>query len=200
MMTARVAGLVLRTGDKHLTARFYKELGLAAREHEHGGPKHYEVGPLSEDCVLEIYQASERISKDTLMLEVASIKAALLVAGRFGIKLCTELKEVGDARFVYITDPDGRYVMLIERKQKLNAATSASLRELRERVRMTQANLAAKLGCTQASVSMVERSQNVRLSTLHKVVAALGGRLDVFVRIGGETVALRSPEPGDDQS
>ncbi len=57
-MTARIAGIVLRANDKHRTAQFYLKLGLVPREHQHGGPMHYEVSPLSPQCAVEIYQKS----------------------------------------------------------------------------------------------------------------------------------------------
>ena len=57
-MAARVAGFILRAADRHDTARFYASLGLSTREHEHGGPRHYEVGSQSSGAVVEVYQRS----------------------------------------------------------------------------------------------------------------------------------------------
>lgn len=115
-MIAHIAGFVLRSKDRHLTARFYAELGLSTHDHEHGGPRHYETGPLSEDFVVEVYQASEHFPGDALMLEVSSIEHSLEVSARFGVQIRTSLRDLGEVKIIYITDPDGRDVMLIEKK------------------------------------------------------------------------------------
>ncbi len=115
-MPTRIAGVALRAGNKHTTAEFYEKLGLAPHEHQHGGPKHYEVLPLSPTIVVEIYQSSTNYPTDTIMLEVDSIDAALFVAASFNIEKKSEIKETPDGRLVYITDPDGRAVMLIENR------------------------------------------------------------------------------------
>ncbi len=115
-MAAQIAGYVLRAQDRHVTARFYTELGLNTTEHQHGGPKHYEMGPLADGCVAEVYQWSESFPHDALMLNVDSISTAIGVAEKYGIKPETELRESSDMKFVYIKDPDGRSLMLIESK------------------------------------------------------------------------------------
>jgi hypothetical protein len=113
---ARIAGFVLRSTNKHLTAAFYKDLGLIVEEEQHGGPKHYEVGPLSDAAVVEIYQSSQQFPHDTLMLEVESLQLALEVALRHGVAPTCDIKDTPDMRFVYVTDPDARPLMLIEKK------------------------------------------------------------------------------------
>jgi hypothetical protein len=115
-MLTQVAGFVLRAKDRHLTARFYSELGLITHEHQHGGPKHYEMNPLAEGCIVEVYTASELFQCDALMLNVASIATALEVAAKYDIAPQTNSRETADMKFVYIKDPDGRVVMLIEKK------------------------------------------------------------------------------------
>jgi hypothetical protein len=50
------------------------------------------------------------------MLNVDSIESALLVVAKFNIQATTDVRDTGDAKFAYITDPDGRPVMLIEKK------------------------------------------------------------------------------------
>ena len=113
-MPSRIAGVVLRAADRHATARFYARLGLTANEHEHGGPKHYEIGPPSETFVLEAYLKSESFPRDAVMVEVDSIDAALAGLAEFGTRPRTAPKVAGDMKFVYVNDPDGRDVMLIE--------------------------------------------------------------------------------------
>lgn len=115
-MATTVAGFILRAADRQETARFYAELGLRANEHQHGGPIHHEVGPMSDECVMEVYIRSPAFSQDALMLNVDSIEAALNVVAGFGIQAAMDVRDMGDAKFVYIADPDGRPVMLIEKK------------------------------------------------------------------------------------
>jgi hypothetical protein len=114
-MPSRIAGVVLRAADRHVTARFYAQLGLAAREHEHGGPKHYEIGPPSETFVVEAYSKSSAFPSDAVMVEVDSIDAALRAVEQFEIRPMAAAKNAGEFRFVYVADPDGRPVMLIEK-------------------------------------------------------------------------------------
>lgn len=70
-----------------------------------------------------------------------------------------------------------------EERQERNAERAAAmlaamdLAELRGILGMTQEELAAKLSITQPNVSRVERRQDMLISTLRGVVAALGGEL-----------------------
>lgn len=77
------------------------------------------------------------------------------------------------------------------------------LGELRQGRKVTQKELAEKLGMTQANVSRIEREDDVRLSTLEKYAAALGGRLEIHVIfgndefvVGPEGVGRAEPPPG----
>jgi transcriptional regulator with XRE-family HTH domain len=45
---------------------------------------------------------------------------------------------------------------------------------------VTQRELAEKMGVRQASVSGFEKREDIQLSTLKRIVAALGGRLQIF--------------------
>lgn len=114
-MNESVSGIVLRAKDKYVTALFYSEIGLVIKPHQHGGPEHYEMGPVSKGFVVEIYQASDKFSKDALMLEVESLQTSLKIARQFGLYPITTEKQTSDMKFVYIRDPDGRDLMLIEK-------------------------------------------------------------------------------------
>ncbi len=115
-MVASIAGMVFRAANRHETARFYAELGLGVYEHQHGGPLHYEVAPMSDEIVLEIYLRSPVFARDALMINVDSIEVALEVASRFQIEAKMPVRDTEDSKFVYINDPDGRDVLLIQKK------------------------------------------------------------------------------------
>jgi len=57
------------------------------------------------------------------------------------------------------------------------------LRELREAVGKAQAKIAATLRIKQPSVSKIERQTDMYLSTLRSYVEAIGGELDLVVRL-----------------
>jgi DNA-binding XRE family transcriptional regulator len=55
---------------------------------------------------------------------------------------------------------------------------------------LTQEEIAHVLGTTQASVSRLERRDDLHLSTLRRYVAALGGELEITARFPDATVRL----------
>jgi transcriptional regulator with XRE-family HTH domain len=77
------------------------------------------------------------------------------------------------------------------RRARVDAHKAAMLGELRRRLDLTQVALADRLEVTQENVSHIERGEaDVRLSTLSRYVAALGGRLELRAAFADETVAL----------
>ena len=61
------------------------------------------------------------------------------------------------------------------------------LAELRKLEGVTQVELAEKLGIKQPAVSQLEQSDDMQVSTLQRIVKALGGVLEITVRLpGGE--------------
>lgn len=65
-----------------------------------------------------------------------------------------------------------------------------ALTELRERQRLTQREMAATLGVSQANISRIEHEEDLYLSTLRGYVEALGGRLEINVVFPDETITL----------
>jgi hypothetical protein len=114
---SHIIGFIMRAAGRHATARFYQILGLTTDEHEHGGPLHYEVGPIGEKLVLEVYKSSPSFPSDAVMICVDSLEHATRAVSLLGIQPRTEIREVMGMRFVYVRDPDGRDVMLIEKKE-----------------------------------------------------------------------------------
>lgn len=58
-------------------------------------------------------------------------------------------------------------------------AAAIELNELRRARRLTQEELARRLGIRQANVSKMERRLDMRVSTLREVVEAMGGELRI---------------------
>ncbi len=76
-------------------------------------------------------------------------------------------------------------------KSGLNAVIAGHhLAELRKSLGMTQADMGKILGVTQSRVSDIERgrSTTIELETLRAYAAALGGEVEVTVRIGPHTI------------
>ncbi len=74
-----------------------------------------------------------------------------------------------------------------ERQAKIERLTEelveevATLRELRKKQKLTQADIAQLLGIKQENVSRLERRNNIHLSTLKDYIHALGGKLHLVV-------------------
>ena len=61
------------------------------------------------------------------------------------------------------------------------------LAELRKLEGVTQTELAEKLGIKQPAISQLEQQDDMQISTLQRIVKALGGVLEITVRLpGGE--------------
>jgi transcriptional regulator with XRE-family HTH domain len=64
-------------------------------------------------------------------------------------------------------------------REVAKAEAAIELKNLRKARRLTQEELARRLGIRQANVSKMERRGNMHLSTLRQVVEAMGGELRV---------------------
>ncbi|MHB9858305.1 helix-turn-helix domain-containing protein [Streptomyces sp. YIM S03343] len=78
------------------------------------------------------------------------------------------------------------------RKRKARTATEAyvlgyHLREIREERGLSQAEVAASVGISQARVSQIERGEIHNLETMRTYAAALGARLTVSIEYGDRT-------------
>lgn len=79
------------------------------------------------------------------------------------------------------------------RKQAARTATEAyvlgyHLREIREEQGLTQAQVAASVGISQARVSQIERGEIHNLETMRTYAAALGARITVSIEYGNRTI------------
>jgi DNA-binding Xre family transcriptional regulator len=68
------------------------------------------------------------------------------------------------------------------------------LAELRRRRGFTQVHLSKLLGITQSDLSKLERRHDLRLSTLRRYVAALGGRLRLVADFPDDHFEVEQPE------
>jgi DNA-binding transcriptional regulator YiaG len=64
------------------------------------------------------------------------------------------------------------------------------LAEMRRAAEITQAELAASLGVSQARVSKIEHGENSGIEVVRAYIHALGGHLDVIASIGDQTWRL----------
>lgn len=65
-----------------------------------------------------------------------------------------------------------------------------ALDELRAALSLTQEHLAETLGVKQSSISKIIRGQNMYISTLDKVIKAMGGDLEIFVALPNGKIKL----------
>jgi len=65
------------------------------------------------------------------------------------------------------------------------------LRDLREHAGLTQAQVAKAAEMTQSELSRAEHRDDWKLSTLLRIVHAMGGELEVVANVNGERVVLR---------
>jgi len=73
--------------------------------------------------------------------------------------------------------PAKRRAKIAKRAEEL-----ATLKDLRQAVKRTQDDLAARLGVGQDTVSRIERRSDMLLSTLRRYVEATGGSLELVAR------------------
>lgn len=66
-----------------------------------------------------------------------------------------------------------------------------SLRRLRERLAVTQVELAAIMGVAQGDISRLERREDALVSSLQRYVKALGGELELVATVAGERLAVK---------
>jgi len=76
----------------------------------------------------------------------------------------------------------------LARRRKIDAKVKAELTclmlaELRKAENLSQRDLASRLGVSQPAVAKMESQDDVQLSTLQRLVAALGGSLEVIARL-----------------
>ena len=80
-------------------------------------------------------------------------------------------------------------------QKKINKRVSDSveeivLGEMRKIAGYTQVELASKMGVSQSALSQLEKNKNIQMSTLAKLVKAIGGELEVNVKYKGKELRI----------
>jgi hypothetical protein len=92
-----------------------------------------------------------------------------------------------------------RMVQLILTGGQTRPPAAVRLAELRRLRELSQAEVAGRAGIKQAAMARIEGRGDILLSTLHRVVSAMGGRLTIRVEFpdgtGRELTGLTSPPP-----
>ncbi len=65
------------------------------------------------------------------------------------------------------------------------------LAELRKHRGLTQKELAAALGITQPSLSKIENQEDMQISTLRRLIEALGGELEIIAHLPKGDIRIR---------
>ncbi len=79
-----------------------------------------------------------------------------------------------------------KHVQEVARREAEEALLTMALGEFRKQAGLTQAALAKRMGISQPSVASLEGRKDLRVSTLHRLVAACGGRLQVTAKLPGK--------------
>jgi transcriptional regulator with XRE-family HTH domain len=65
------------------------------------------------------------------------------------------------------------------------------LAEIRKNVGLTQEDLAAQLGIKQPTLSKLESQDDMQVSTLRRLIEALGGELELIAHLPGGDIRIR---------
>lgn len=85
-----------------------------------------------------------------------------------------------DETFKSLENVQRRITEVVTNNERTTPPLGVLLSRLRELRGYTQEELASKLGVRQATVSGVERREDIQFSTLRRVIKALGGSLEIF--------------------
>jgi transcriptional regulator with XRE-family HTH domain len=88
--------------------------------------------------------------------------------------------------------PQDRRERIEDRAQRL--LVEMALQELRQQRGLTQQQLAERLELQQAAVSKMENQDDIHISTLRRIVAAMGGRLKLVAAFPDAEVVINQFE------
>ena len=95
----------------------------------------------------------------------------------------------------FYPDPADKAAIAAGMKQLRAEQRAFRLAEMRHRLGITQAQVAARMGITQGRVSAIEHAKpgTTELRTLAAYVEALGGRLEIIADFGDQRLAFIEP-------
>lgn len=83
-----------------------------------------------------------------------------------------------------------RILEVLEKGMRTQPPREVALRRLREAKHISQVELAELMGVRQATISKMERQTDMNVSTLKRMIAALGGTLEIRARFLDHTVTI----------
>ncbi|RKI70346.1 helix-turn-helix domain-containing protein [Corallococcus sp. AB049A] len=110
----------------------------------------------------------------------------------FGVSAALE-DGYGEGPEEIFTDPEAtssRVIDLLSHRTYTRPPDAVLLRELRSLSRMTQAEIAQRLGIAQGAVSRMERRRDMSVLTLRRLIGAMGGQLDLVARFKDKSVRI----------
>jgi len=86
-----------------------------------------------------------------------------------------------------------------EQRQRLDGEVKEMQREyvlaqIRNKTGLTQQDMAERLSISQPAYAAYEKADNMRIGTLRKIIAALGGKLSFNVDLDGRNYCLQLPQ------
>lgn len=69
------------------------------------------------------------------------------------------------------------------------------LSQIRNEAGLTQQDVADRMAISQPAYAAYEKAENMRIGTLRKIIAALGGKLSFTVSLDGRDYQLQMPQP-----
>lgn len=103
-----------------------------------------------------------------------------------------------DEVFMELNSLEVRVVELLGMRGPTIAPANVLLAQLREMLNVSQEVLADRLGMYQSTISKMERRSDMLVSTLRKVVAALGGRLEIRAVFPDNDIRITQFDRSDD--
>lgn len=102
----------------------------------------------------------------------------------------TEVRAEVMRRFPEMATPEAEAGRAQIRQEMLAQIRGHELAEMRKEAELTQKDVAALMGVSQARVSQIEHGQIDSLDNLRAYAAAIGGEVEVSVRQGERTVKV----------
>lgn len=139
-----------------------------------------------------------------LDLRLADYQLAVEWRPEFGFGLSSRSEsvygELSDEVYSSQEEAYRRIVQLLLSSSRTTEVRSLSLAELRRERDLTQTDLAQRLTMKQASLSKMERREDILLGSLRSLVQAMGGVLEIRASFSDSVVRIQFDQPKQDQN